>query len=116
MTKSKLITIVLLFVFCFNGFANPKDRILKNPFFVFNNGLNNQGLPFIPYKEQASLLKKYGFYGIEHRETSGIIEFKDAFDILGMKMYANYVKIDIDQKEPYLSEWKQVIPRLKLKN
>lgn len=99
MLKSKLIIIVLLSAFCFNGFAEQKDRILKNPFFVFNNGLNKQGLPFIPYEEQASLLMKYGFDGIEHRETSGIMELKDALDKEGLKLYADYVKIDIDQEQ-----------------
>ena len=31
----------------------------------------------------------------------------------GLKIYADYVKIDIDQKEPYIPEWKMVIPELK---
>jgi sugar phosphate isomerase/epimerase len=96
-----------------NGFASQKERSLKNPFFVFNNALNKQGLTFIPYEEQASMLKKYGFDGIEHRETQGILELKEALDKQGLKIYADYLKIDIDQKEPYLPEWKEVIPKLK---
>ena len=88
------------------GFAGQKERTLKNPLFVFNNGLNKQDLPFIPYKEQASMLKKYGFDGIEHREIQGILELKDALEKQGLKIYADYLKIDIDQKEPYLPEWK----------
>jgi len=77
MKSSKLI-IYLLLAFCLNGFAGEKERTLKNPFFVFNNGLNKQGLPFIPFEEQTALLKKYGFDGIEHRETHGILELKEA--------------------------------------
>ena len=111
MKTSKLI-IFLLLALCLNGFAGEKERSLKNPFFVFNNGLNKQGLPFIPYNEQAALLKKYGFDGIEHRETHGILELKEALEKQGLKMYADYVKIDIDQKESYLPEWKKVIPEL----
>jgi len=59
--------------FCLNGIVGQKERTLKNPFFVFNNGLNKQGLPFIPFDEQTLMLKKYGFDGIEHRETSKIL-------------------------------------------
>lgn len=112
MKTSKLV-IFLLFAFCLNGFTGEKERSLKNLFFVFNNGLNKQGMPFIRFEEQAALLKKYGFDGIEHRETPQIIELKDAFDKQGLKIYADYVKIDIDQQEPYLPEWKKVIPELK---
>ena len=113
MKTSKLIMILLLLSFCMNGMAQQKERTLKNHFFVFNNGLNKQGLPFIPYEEQSTLLKKYGFDGIEHRETQGILELKNAFEKKGLRIYADYVKIDIDQKEPYLPEWKEVIPKLK---
>jgi len=112
MNKSKII-ILILFAFCLNVTAREKERTLKNPLFVFNNGLNKQGLPFIPYEEQASILRKFGFDGIEHRETQGIIELKSSLEKQGLKIYTDYVKIDIDQKVSYLPEWKQVIPKLK---
>jgi len=38
---------------------------------------------------------------------------KEALEKQDLKLYADYVKIDIDQKEPYLQDWKQVIPKLK---
>ena len=113
MSRSTIIISLLMLFFCLNGFAVPKERTLKNPFFLFNNGLNKQGLPFIPFEEQASMLKKYGFDGIEHRETSKILELKEALEKQDLKLFADYVKIDIDQKEPYLQEWKDVIPKLK---
>ena len=112
MRPIKFLIILNLFAFCLNGCAGQKERALKNPFFVFNNGLNKQEIPFIPFEEQASMLKKYGFDGIEHRETTKIMELKDALDKQGLKIYAVYVKIDIDQKDPYLPEWKEVIPKL----
>ncbi len=112
MNKQNVI-LIFLFLFCLSGFAGQKAKSLKNPLFVFNNGLNKQGQPFIPYETQALMLRKYGFDGIEHRETAGIFELKDAFQKQGVKIYADYLKIDIDQKEPYLPEWKQVIPKLK---
>ncbi len=111
--KTSNLIILFLLAFCLNSLAGPKERTLKNPFFVFNNGLNKKDLPFIPWDEQASILKKYGFDGIEHRETPGIIELKDALEKQGLKIYADYVAIDIDKQEPYLPEWKQVIPKLK---
>ncbi|MDX9881561.1 MAG: DUF1080 domain-containing protein [Prolixibacteraceae bacterium] len=113
MNKPGFIVISLLTAFCLSTFAVQKERSLKNPFFVFNNSLNKKDVPFIPYEEQALLLKKYGYDGIEHRETAGIMELKDAFDKQGLKIYADYVRIDIDQKEPYLPEWKEAIPKLK---
>jgi len=113
MKTSKIVLALLLITFCMNVFATEKERILKNPIFIFNNGLNKEGLPFIPYNEQASMLKQYGFDGIEHREISGILELKEALDKQGLKIYADYVKLDIDLKEPYPPEWKQVIPKLK---
>lgn len=111
--KSLRIIILLLLSFCLDGIAGPKERTLKNPVFVFNNALNKQNLPFIPYAEQAAMLKKMGYDGIEHRETEGIMDLLAAFQKQGLKIYADYLKLDIDQKEPYLPDWKQVIPKLK---
>ena len=113
MKTIKLLIILILLSFCLNGEAVPKDRVLKNALFAFNNSMNKQGLPLIPYAEQAGMLKKYGFDGIEHRETANIMELKEALDKEGLKIYADYVKIDIDQEQPYLKEWKEVIPKLK---
>lgn len=113
MNHSRLIVALIMIFFCLSGNAKSKERVLKNPFFIFNNGLNKQGLTFIPYSEQALILKKNGFDGIEHRETDGIMELKAAFDKQGLKIFTDYVKIDIDQKEPYLQNWKQVISKLK---
>jgi len=113
MSALKISIVLFLISLNLNGFSNNKDRKIENPFFIFNNGLNRQGLAFIPYAEQALMLKKYGFDGIEHRETQGIMELKDAFEKQGLKIFADYVQIDIDRKEPYLADWKQVIPKLK---
>lgn len=111
--KKNIVLTLLFLTFCLNSFSEQKDRTLNNPFFIFNNGMNKAGLPFIPFDEQASLLKKYGFSGIEHRETPKIIELKEAFDKQGLKIYADYVGIDIDKSEHFLPEWKEVIPKLK---
>jgi sugar phosphate isomerase/epimerase len=91
-----------------------KGKELKNPFFIFNNGLNKQGIDSLPNDKQALLLKKYGFDGIEYRESSGIMELKEALDKQGLKIYTDYVKMDLDLlPEPFLPEWRETIPKLK---
>ena len=96
-----------------NCFSAEKGRELKNPVFVFNNAFFKNGESVMPYDQQASLLKELGYDGIEHRETEGIFELKEALDKHGLKTYADYLKIDIDQADPYLPEWKEVIPKLR---
>lgn len=113
MRRPKIIVAFILLTLCLGGFAGPKGKSLKNSFFVFNNALNKADIPFIPFAEQASILKKLGFDGIEHRETPRILEALEALQKQELKMIADYVKIDIDQKEPYLADWKQTIPKLK---
>ncbi|SCD21017.1 hypothetical protein PSM36_2212 [Proteiniphilum saccharofermentans] len=46
----------------------------------------------------ATQLKNLGFDGIEHRETEGILEMKVVLEKEGLKLYADYMRIDIDQK------------------
>ncbi len=113
MKNFSIFSILLVFTICACTVSGQKNREIKNPFFVFNNGLNKQGLEFIPYDDQAKLLKKYGFQGIEHRETKGILELRDALKEKGLSLFADYMQIDIDKPEPYLPDWKTVIPQLK---
>ena len=113
MKHIRLISILFFFSICACNVSGQKSRSIKNPFFVFNNGFNKQGLDFIPYDDQARFLKKYGFQGIEHRETKGILELKEALKKEGLNMYADYLQIDIEKPEPYLPDWKTVIPQLK---
>lgn len=109
---SKLI-ILLLLVFCLNGFAQTEKRKLDNPVFTFNNALNQKQYPVLSIEEQADFLKNLGFDGMECKETDGLLQAVDVFKKKGMKIYANYIKVDIDAKEPYLPSWKEVIPKLK---
>ena len=94
---------VAFFAFCLSGMAGQKGRTLKNPFFVFNNGLNKQGLSSIPYDEQAAMLKSTALTASSIARLR-ILELKNASQ--GLKIYADYVKIDIDQKEPYIRSGK----------
>jgi len=112
MYKLKIVVALIMFSLCINALTGQSVRNLKNPIFVFNNALNKQDLPSMSYGEQASLLKKLGFDGMEFKKITGILDAIDAFKKQGLNIYTDYLKIDIDQKEPYLLEWEQVIPKL----
>jgi len=110
-----LLQMVLMFsgIETFAGNKTAYDRPeFNNPVFAFNNSFFKNGEAIRPYEIQAKLLKEFGFDGIEHRETKGILELKEAFDKEGLNIYADYVAIDIDKDQPYLAEWKEMIPKL----
>lgn len=88
-------------------------RKIDNPLFVFNNSFNKRGLDTIPVTEQAALLKQWGYDGMEQRETTGLLEAIDTMRKYGLRIYTDYMNVDIDKDEPYLSSWKEVIPQLK---
>ena len=79
------------------------------PVFVFNNAFNTRGTP---YSEIAGLLAELGYDGIEHREVDGIIQLKEELDRKDLKIFTDYVRIDLDAGDPYLREWKEVLPEL----
>ncbi len=112
--KKSTIIIALILTACFtNLLYGQKLKKLVNPVFVFNNGLNKKEAPTLSFEDQAILIKKLGFDGVEHRETKGLLEIMDAFESQGLKIYTDYLSIDIDKQEPYQPEWKDVIPKLK---
>lgn len=82
---------------------------VDNPVFVFNNAFNRRGTP---YSEIAKLLDELGYDGMEHREIEGLFELKEELNKRGLKLYTDYVKIDLDKEQPYLEEWKEIIPKL----
>src|SRR5680860_124032 len=86
---------------------------LKNPFFVFNNSMNKKGVDSMPLQEQAVLVKKLGFDGMEYKKADGLPEAINIFNENGLKVYTDYMQIDIDKDEPYSPQWKEVIPKLK---
>lgn len=117
MKRSAILISLILITYLLGCLAQQQPvsgkRILQNPVFVFNNAFYKKGSMVISYDKQVSMLKKLGFDGIEHRETMGIIEMKEALEKKGLKLYADYANIDIDKAEPYLPEWKETIPKLK---
>ena len=111
---SILITFVLV-IFSLTSFGQTK-RTLKNPIVLFNNSLNGKHLPVLSYNDQAIMIKKLGFDGMEYKEPKGFVEAIDTFQTHGLKMITNYSKFDLDTKNFYSQEWKKVIPKLKGKN
>lgn len=110
----KQVIIILTFFFVYaNCFAANKEKELKNLVFVFNNAFFKRENPVRSFDQRVALLKQLGFDGIEHRETEDIFEMKAVMEKKGLKLFTDYVKIDVDKEQPYLPEWKQVIPKLK---
>jgi sugar phosphate isomerase/epimerase len=110
--------IFLSLFFALNGIKaiGQNKRTLKNPIVLFNNSMNGKNLPTLTYQEQAIFIKKLGFDGMEYKEPKGFLQTIDTFNLQGLKMITNYSKFDLDAKDFYLQEWKQVIPKLKGKN
>jgi len=88
------------------------QKKLDNPVFVFNNAFYNKK-PAINLEDQAKILKDLDFDGIEHREVNGLFELKEVFDAYGLKVFTDYMQVDIDSEQPFLPEWKEAIPKLK---
>ena len=100
----------------FSGFVladSPAERALDNPIFCFNNALNKRGLAPIPLAQQAALLEKLGYHGMEARETADLLETVGTFKQHGLAVPADYLEIDLDSTPPYEAAWKSVLPRLK---
>ena len=115
MYKTTIVFSFLLLFFSIYTDAQNK-RTLKNPIVLFNNSLNGKHLPVLSYNEQALMIKKLGFDGIEYKEPKGFVEAIDTLNAHGLQMITNYTSFDLDSKDYYSQEWKTVIPKLKGKN
>jgi len=115
MRKITILVSLILVIFSFTAIGQIK-RTLKNPIVLFNNSLNGKDLPFLTCKNQALMVKKIGFDGMEYKEPRGFLQAIDTFQTQGLKMITNYSKFDLDTKDYYQQEWKQIIPKLKGKN
>lgn len=112
MNPKSAFLLFILFLFTLNGCSGQQEKELTNPFFIFNNGLNKSGLDFIPYEQQALMLDKFGFDGIEHREVAGILELKEALEERDLRIFASYIRMDIDREEPFIEGLREIIPHL----
>jgi len=110
---NKPIFLIVAILFPILGCTKQESEGFKNPFFVFNNSMNKKEIAQISYADQAKLLKDMGYDGMEYKETENLLETIDLFGKQGLKIYTDYVRIDIDNVPAYLPEWKEVIPKLK---
>lgn len=107
-----LLTVIAAVVFFLLSCSQNNPRELNNPVFVFNNAFFKPGIEYRSFDEQARLLRELGYDGIEHREVRGILELKEALEREGLRIFTDYMRIDIENDPPYLPEWKEVIPQL----
>jgi sugar phosphate isomerase/epimerase len=85
--------------FCFIGEARAQ-KSANHPFFVFNNGVMDE--QYETPEKQAQLLKSFGYDGMEMRGIDDLPETLKALDKHGLKLYALYININLDNKEqPY---------------
>ncbi len=115
MKKITILFSLVLVLISLNTTGQTK-RTLKNPIVLFNNSLNAKDFPVLSYKDQALIVKKFGFDGMEYKEPRGFLQAIDTFQTQGLKMITNYSKFDLDTKDFYSQEWRNVIPKLKGKN
>jgi len=107
--KHITIFVLLLQFSLVTGFSQGTSCRVENPVFVFNNAFNQRGTS---YGDIANLLSELGYDGIEHREINGLFDLKKALDSKGLKIFTDYVKIDIDKEPHYLEEWKEALPKM----
>jgi len=75
----------------------PK-RALVNPFFVFNNGVEDA--TYDTPQKQAALLKRLGYDGMEKNGLDGFSEVQAELDRQGLKLFTVYVNANLDPGQP----------------
>ena len=66
----------------------------SNPFFVFDNGTGRDQK--VPYADQAEMVRKAGYAGINFSGTQRIPEMLKELDSRGLKMFSIYVAARLD--------------------
>jgi sugar phosphate isomerase/epimerase len=108
--KKNVITLFSLINLCCTVHVSAQES-QRYPFFVFNNGIQDEQLN-TPEK-QVQLLKSLGYDGMEKKGIDGFSETLDALDKHGLKLYTMYLNIDLDdEKQPYDKRLKEVFKRL----
>ena len=85
---------------------------LANPFFVFNNGV--QDATYDTPEKQVALLKRLGYDGMEKNGLDGFAEVQGELDRRGLKLFTVYVNVNLDPGQPtYDPRLPEVIRSLK---
>ncbi len=108
MTNLIKILIPALFLFCS---LENKAQKFDPPFFVFEDGLWNAESDSPEY--WVKLVDEVGFDGVELIGVKRLDEMIPALEKHDLKLFTLYIKIDIDNDEPYDPRLKDYIKQLK---
>ena len=104
---------IAIFVLIFFSLCNHAFALISQdyPFFVFNNGIADE--QYDTPEKQAQLLKALGYDGMEKKGVDGLAETLEALDKHGLKLYAMYLNINLDNPhQPYDRELREVFKML----
>ena len=92
--------LLTLFYYCSISQVSGQEKTVENPFFSFNTGIKSSG--FETFEQQAELLNKLGYDGVEKEGFKGFSAMQQAMKTKGLNIYTNYIRIDLDNTEqPY---------------
>ena len=95
-----LVFLSSLFFCCSISPTWGQGKIVNNPFFSFNTGIKSGG--FETLENQAELLKKLGYDGVEKEGNDGFAAMQRAMNKSGLNIYTNYIRVDLDNtQQPY---------------
>jgi sugar phosphate isomerase/epimerase len=78
--------------------GSPKKRALANPFFVFNNGVEDA--TYDTPAKQVALVKRIGFAGMERNGLDDLAETLAELDRHGLELFTVYLAVNIDPGRP----------------
>lgn len=107
--KNSIIFFSLMQLCC--GLHLSAQQRPDNPFFVFNNGVEDKR--YDTPEKQVKLLKSLGYDGMEKKGIDNFAETLQTLDKYGLNLYTMYINIDLDDEEqPYDKRLKEVFQKL----
>lgn len=104
--------VITLFSILFCTVNLSAQNITSNPFFVFNNGIEDE--KYDTPQKQVELLKKLGYEGMEKKGIDNFSEVLQALDENDLKLHTMYLNINLDDEEqPYDKRLREVFRSLK---
>ena len=110
-TLSTLGLIAVLTIILGSCNRSPKLK-LDNPIFPFNNAMRSMENAPKETDAQARLLQEIGFTGMEAYGSTTYDTLRGPFDKYGLKLYTNYIRIDLDKEQPYDEALKPMIEKM----
>ena len=101
MKKTTLHTLTHMLIFgilLISQVSYAQRKVVKNPFFVFNNGISDTSAYKTP-ESQVTLAAKIGFDGVEKNRLNNFPEFYQAVQTNHLKLYTIYVEVNLDDEK-----------------